>query len=392
MNGKYKHKINKYDIILILTLVYSFFTLTQSLYPFSISRIIIFGISLFFVLSKKQGRGNISIYIYIVFVVLYTSIFARNISVNINDCVYFAVAILELYFFLNRNAWDELYNAYYRNEKIVFYIAILDLFLVLLSVFLPSCYIQHWGGEEYLIGFTGSAHAMAASCCLAMSILMLHVINKKFSIVFLLMLSIYVLVILKTGARIFLIPGMLLLFYYIHKKVKRITSKSIIYLLGVIGFMFAFLDSSMMKKILFTIQNPYNKSMMESLTGSRSVFWKVDLNAFFEAGLFNKLLGYGFDYVYSLNLKMVGMEIWAHNDFINILLSVGLIGFFIYIIILWKTTKNISQWNSRFDSMILIIYFFLPAFFNGFYSYYHFLSSFMLFILSTKILSRKSKE
>lgn len=392
MNDKYKLKINKYDMILILTLVYSFFTLTQSLYPFSISRLVIACISLFFVLSEKQKRENIYIYIYIIFVILYTMFFARNISVNINDCVYFSIAILELHFFLKTNAWEELFIAYNRNDKIISMVAILDFFIIMISVLVPSCYIQHWGGEQYLIGFTGSAHAMAASCCLAMTIMMLNLIKKKFNLLNLLILAIYVLVILKTGARIFIVPSILIIFYYIYKKVRKASWRLIIYIIGACGFIFSFLNSSMMKKIIFAIQNPYSKSMLESLSGSRSVFWKVDINAFFEADTSKMLFGHGFDYVYALNLKMVGMEIWAHNDFINILLSIGLVGFFVYVGILSKTMKNISKWNSRFDTLLLLLYFLFPAFFNGFYSYYHFFSSFIVLILITYILSRKSKE
>ena len=75
------------------------------------------------------------------------------------------------------------------------------------------------------------------------------------------------------------------------------------------------------------------------------------------------------------------MEIWAHNDFINLLISVGLIGFMIYVIALWKMFSNL-RYSLKIKEYILIVsYVAIPALLNGFYTYAHYMFSFYIFML-----------
>lgn len=66
------------------------------------------------------------------------------------------------------------------------------------------------------------------------------------------------------------------------------------------------------------------------------------------------------------------MDIYAHNDFINILLSYGYIGLILYFIVIFYTIKsffNNEKIQSKLFSLIIFGVFFSCAFLNGFYVY-----------------------
>ena len=62
-----------------------------------------------------------------------------------------------------------------------------------------------------------------------------------------------------------------------------------------------------------------------TVTNGRSVFWQIDLKGWSDSDIGCKLLGNGFNFVYDLNYTEYGGKIWAHNDFIQVLLTFGLV-------------------------------------------------------------------
>ena len=75
----------------------------------------------------------------------------------------------------------------------------------------------------------------------------------------------------------------------------------------------------------------YYGGVLATLTSSRSVFWAADLRAFWDASLFYKLFGNGYNFIYDLNNMVVKTPIWGHNDLIHILVTNGLLGVSIYL-------------------------------------------------------------
>ena len=59
-----------------------------------------------------------------------------------------------------------------------------------------------------------------------------------------------------------------------------------------------------------------------TITSGRTVFWEWDLIAFFDLPFLQQFVGNGFNFVYEVNGAHM-TEIWAHNDFINILMKSG---------------------------------------------------------------------
>ena len=83
--------------------------------------------------------------------------------------------------------------------------------------------------------------------------------------------------------------------------------------------------------------------------------------------------------MYEVNSSLYGLRIWAHNDFIDILLSVGLFGFFLYILAIGKSIVQMKrQSGSFFVVFLLAIYLLGPAFLNGFFVSQHLVYSYLL--------------
>ena len=120
---------------------------------------------------------------------------------------------------------------------------------------------------------------------------------------------------------------------------------------------------------------------VDGFTSGRSLFWSVDLKAFASGNIIQVLFGRGFDYIYGLNARMVNLEIWAHNDFIHLLLGGGLLAFGVYVYIIWRFFKKILVNQRKIDKLMAVVYLLFPAIINGFLMYQHLLLSMMIFCL-----------
>ena len=104
-------------------------------------------------------------------------------------------------------------------------------------------------------------------------------------------------------------------------------------------------------------------------TNGRSEFWMVDWNAFLQGDRFSKLFGHGFSYVYDLNQATIGMRLYAHNDFINILLNFGLIGMLVYFAVFVPMVGRIGFRCGMVICLLFTFTWLFNAFFNMIYVY-----------------------
>lgn len=107
---------------------------------------------------------------------------------------------------------------------------------------------------------------------------------------------------------------------------------------------------------------------------------------FFETEITNQLFGNGFNFSYIVNDIRSGVTIWAHSDFVSILLSLGFCGLLVYIYILLKVFIS-SAYLSKKLQFSLISYMLFPAFFNGFYMYQCYVFSFVLIYVFLNTIS-----
>lgn len=98
-------------------------------------------------------------------------------------------------------------------------------------------------------------------------------------------------------------------------------------------------------------------------TSGRSVFWMNAWNTIYRSGYsWINFFGRGPKYSVIFNERTFGLKIWMHNDFIDILFNVGVIGLVIYL------SAYIYYFN-RVNAMFLFMVFTFTAIFNGFMSY-----------------------
>ena len=112
---------------------------------------------------------------------------------------------------------------------------------------------------------------------------------------------------------------------------------------------------------------------LDVFTSGRSNFWVKDVNAFFEQPLSKRLFGCGFNFVRIVNGAVPGTDargIWAHNDFIQIIITYGFTGLLLYIMNMRIMFKKImsSRAPLLINVSIFMIWFF-NAMFNMYFTY-----------------------
>ena len=119
------------------------------------------------------------------------------------------------------------------------------------------------------------------------------------------------------------------------------------------------------------INNKYVDNPLAAFTSGRSTIWLGEIKLFLKANIFEQLLGEGITSSYVKNVSITGQEIWAHNDYMEILNCHGILGIILYIYtILEFSTMSLKHLKLSFKSKIIFWTIFLfNAFFNGVYVY-----------------------
>jgi len=98
-----------------------------------------------------------------------------------------------------------------------------------------------------------------------------------------------------------------------------------------------------MERFIVMGTNKYiSTNFLEAASSGRLIWWGIDINEFLRFDFLSKMIGRGFTYLYQLNEREYGLLISAHNDFITLAVSMGLLGLigYTYIIIRWFMKKN----------------------------------------------------
>ena len=237
---------------------------------------------------------------------------------------------------------------------------------VIISMFFSSSY-----NNGFFFSFTGSVFRSATSAIFILSLILILVTKKKGNIIFAIV-PLYC--VFSGGSRTYLAIGLALAFvaYYIATPNRSFFLMTIIPVVVIVGIIVV--NSSIMDKInrsLTVESNSFYQDPLIQFTSGRSLFWKADLKAFFDGSLINQIFGYGFNFVYDVNEIAINNRIWAHNDFIGILLNYGYVGLFCYILMFKKMfTECVSQsMCPLWLKLTLIFIWMFNAFFNMFYTY-----------------------
>jgi O-antigen ligase len=394
-----KIPINMYSILLYCIAFYTLATLIYSWIPqIQLSRLFGMCIALttICIYIHKLTLKKIYLLLFCGFIFVYTMLISQNRATNLNDSLWYITTILLIGVASNNNFSYGVQNAIYNNKKQIKIIIFLIQLVLLISVFTPSSYGNGWNwGEDtsYFKGFSKNGHTFASACCLLIVLIMSVYHEKKIKLIEYLYYLLPVYSILFSGVRTFLISVLVLVVINIYSKIRSDLKRRLLLLIVLFCFVIVLFNSSMMNKFEYTANNQYAKNILDSISNGRSEFWFYDVQLYINSNYFYKILGHGFDYIYQYNLKTIGISIWAHNDIINNLVSVGLFGTLIYLIV-WLLylrffSKRLSNSKNKYIiSVLFLIYIFAPMLLNGLYAYQHYI--FSCVILGPLLIRRTS--
>ena len=242
--------------------------------------------------------------------------------------------------------------------------------VVFVSLFLPFCYKLGWGGERYFTSFTTDSFEIApvAMFMLAVDIILYRMEGGDARA---LALSVVPMTcVFAAGTRTYLIVVCIEFALLLRMMIKgNGTYFLVLCVFALVAFSLASVTNIGAKFASSTFDTGEIKVFLEVFTNGRSEFWPADWNAFLQSDWFCRLFGHGFSFVYELNQHVVGARLYAHNDFINVLLNFGLIGMGLYLCAFVPAVKLLWGRGGRVPCLLFVFMWLFNAFFNMIYVY-----------------------
>ena len=376
-------KISMNKILALAMIVFCFSTLTYSFWP-PINRVLAVSIIAALGLNYlNRIRTKEMLLLIGMICVFFCSLLAMEDTVqNVEDWLYWVITCMFLLLLGKKDFVARIAVETESLRKFIFWIIILSNIALLAAFATPESYTRSSVGT-YFRGFAYSQHSICCGSCMLLVLILLYYRGKHASIKQILLMLPASMAILDSGARTFLISLIVIWVVFYRDFVKSQGARIMLFPAAMIVLIYAFLNSGMMDKFINTSENVYiSEDTMTAMSSGRLDFWKLDIEAYWDLGFFSKLLGRGFDYVYKVNEEGYGMRIWAHNDILDLLLSAGLVGLGMYLVVFHSLFKSILGLRYNwFGKLLLIMYITFPMLFNGLFIYQHYLYSFVLLFL-----------
>ena len=279
-----------------------------------------------------------------------------------------------LYLFCDFNFVGELYINIKGNINIimleVILIEIYDLYLLVIG----KGFTSRWGMSVFSSTFS-SPHVYAYFLIFIVIIIQWIFIEKKTYRV----LVLYIIPIITsfmTGARTpqIVMVTLIGIFSILHiRKIKQIgfTVKDIIFLIIIISF--CIISFKTISEYIYS-SNIWEKMLMTSesdnVMNSRDIIWNSVMSTYLlDVGSVNKLIGSGIYYTVIINSNNISSEIWAHSDFIDILISCGAVACLIYSFLYIRYFYKVGKWNVKDMNLFICISILILAMVNGLVNY-----------------------
>lgn len=358
--------MKKYILRIIILLAYTgaFYIKIINQLTFAILAIL----CLVYICSNGKVKKRNFIFLLLIFLLVILGLYNTDGKMdNPNVPMYFAFWFIYSITILNDvDGWKD---TILQNKRYVLIFTKLWCLLIGICMFLPMCY-THKDGTTGFIAFTGVEVASGGNRLCPIALLMLTMVY--------LCINIYeerkmiwgaipcVYIFFMGGSRTYFAVGcaltVLVLYDFFPKK--RYFYMTIIPII-MIGLVLVNMSAMGSRIAGNTWTEDKYGDYWYVLTSGRSVFWVKMLKAFSNQNLFHKLLGNGH------NFTILTGGHWAHNDYIEILCTYGIVGLICYLKsmcnifkkILHKANVTIIVWG------ISIFIWAFNAFFNMFYTY-----------------------
>lgn len=257
-------------------------------------------------------------------------------------------------------------------KKIIAQITLINVCL-LINTFSSKSYMYMYD-EKLFKGPTNHTHTLGYILILMtiITLVLMKIKKSKINILNLILIFYYIIL---SGARVVLITCIVfVIIEFVNLKRIGILMSAIVVIMTIISNNGGF-DNQKISRIPIISKMLKTEKENDILSG-RSTIWDIDKNYYLESNGISKIIGNGFDFQYIIHKAEYNMSIWSHNDFISILLSMGIIGTVIYVYFMVSNLINIIKIKeNHFKGIIIASLIIIIAYFNGVYEYTDFLIS-----------------
>lgn len=216
-------------------------------------------------------------------------------------------------------------------------------------------------GEVFFAGSIGYYHQFAYLIIFTTIITICLYKNNKIKNILMWLVTPTILII-TSGARTATISYFFIVLVIFDFKINfKIDFKIIAFLSSIIIMFYLMPNNTFVEKMMTT-------SAQKSILSGREIFWSIDLLAYQNMDIFNQLFGKGIFFTRLINYKNYGLMIWAHNDFLELLICQGLVFLFLYTLLIIYFIVKMFRKNKIYTIFIILASFVL-IYFNGFYIY-----------------------
>lgn len=289
-----------------------------------------------------------------------------------------------------RNELFEYYNS--KKKNIIFY------FFIFLVIILYTCFFSNGIKWEFdsklpiLYGPFEITHILAYIFLTFYCMFAITDITSKSKFIWILKIICFAGIIFTAVRSAAIALAILMLQDFIS--IRSISKKMLIFLFGVLLLILLLTNTNIL------MNNPIvGKTIIASNTGTitngREIFRNVALDYYVSnTNVFEKIFGIGINKLEEVIFENIGVKIHAHNDYVNLLVGYGIVGFFLMIYLQLILGKNIKN---KISKILFHLFIFVLCFYNGLAMYIQFIASFPIVICffdekSRLILEFKNKE
>lgn len=336
--------------------------------------------------KNKVKKNTVMVFIISLGVYVYTLFQTTFPLENINTLFYFLITIL--YMRLCSDFQDGIDTWLYQNEKYVRGIIIIWTCIVGVSFFSPISYYVKEGGVRYFGSFVGTIFRLGPTAMFIQILILVSMsyYDRKNDIYFMIL---PIACFLLGSSRTYLVIGVCLFVIAWYWYGVR-TSNFWLTIIPIAMISLSFImQTPLGMKILYTLDDSNYGDFWYRVTSSRSLFWAKDIEAWQLESMANKLFGSGIEFT------MIQTGLWAHNDFIELLCSVGIVGVTVYVMIMLQMIGSNLKGCAAPKIVVfsIVLTWLFNAFFNMHYTYFCSMLSYPLGLMAIRhYYARKKRE
>lgn len=247
-------------------------------------------------------------------------------------------------------------------------------FIVAVSALFPSSYQTSWGGDSYFMSITGDSFRLCPAAYFILLLLTFRVAtNPKKRQWYLIQSLVPLFCAFMAGSRTYfvVILGLYLVFLWFYcndlHKFRLFVAFAIIICVALFG------STGIASKVASTTYTSDSYfDFWGTLTNGRSIMWAAQIDAVINGSFFQLIMGSGLNQIYYINFDAIGALIWAHNDFLNLMVTNGIAGLVAYLVplfVFYRTRYKASENADKKMLFLMAVSWLFNAFYNMTYTY-----------------------